>query len=131
MSATGTIFMALADPTRRTVLRQLAEQSPATATSLAAAFPITRQALLKHLTLLERAGLVTASRHGRERRYELTPEPLEEVAQWVHELGALWDARLLRLKALVEHGDAQEVPREHASTSSEAGLKRARRRKSG
>ena len=96
------VFAALADPTRRSLVDHLAGHSPKTATQLAAVYPITRQGILKHLTVLEDAGLVRAQQAGREKRYSLTPEPLADVAAWVAEIGALWDARLLRLKALVE-----------------------------
>lgn len=96
------IFAALADPTRRQLLTDLAEGHPKTATQLAAEYPITRQAILKHLTILADAGLVTVQQQGREKRYTLTPEPLEEVEQWVKAISAKWGERLLRLKALLE-----------------------------
>jgi DNA-binding transcriptional ArsR family regulator len=96
------VFAALADPTRRSLVGHLAGHSPKTATQLAAVYPITRQGILKHLAVLEDAGLVRAQQAGREKRYSLTPEPLADVTAWVAEIGALWDARLLRLKALVE-----------------------------
>ncbi|HMQ34063.1 MAG TPA: metalloregulator ArsR/SmtB family transcription factor [Chloroflexaceae bacterium] len=96
------IFAALADPTRRSLVGHLAGHSPKTATQLAAVYPITRQGILKHLAVLEQAGLVRVEQAGREKRYSLTPAPLADVAAWVAEIGALWDARLLRLKALVE-----------------------------
>jgi DNA-binding transcriptional ArsR family regulator len=96
------VFAALADPTRRSLVGYLAGHSPKTATQLAALYPITRQGVLKHLAVLEDAGLVLAQQAGREKRYSLTPEPLADVAAWVAEIGALWDTRLLRLKALVE-----------------------------
>ena len=98
------VFAALADPTRRDLLVNLAENSPKTATQLAAEYPITRQGLLKHLHILEGAGLVAVSQRGREKRYTLTPEPLGDVDEWIRQLGAKWDERLLRLKALLENG---------------------------
>jgi DNA-binding transcriptional ArsR family regulator len=98
------VFAALADPTRRSLLLNLAEQSPKTATQLAEEYPITRQGILKHLRILNDAGLVTVWKAGREKQYALTPEPLGELEQFVRELNDLWDARLLRLKALVEGG---------------------------
>jgi DNA-binding transcriptional ArsR family regulator len=96
------IFTALADPTRRQLLAKLAESSPKTATQLAAEYPITRQAILKHLTILAEAGLVTVQQQGRDKQYTLTPEPLGEVEQWVEAISARWEARLLRLKVLLE-----------------------------
>lgn len=100
------IFTALADPTRRQLLTNLAERSPRTATQLAAEYPITRQGILKHLQVLEEAGLVAVQQQGREKRYTLTPEPLLELDRWAKEISAKWDARLLRLKAYLE----QEQP---------------------
>ncbi len=102
------LFAALADPTRRSLVAHLASHSPKSATQLAAVYPITRQGILKHLMVLEEAGLVKVQRAGREKRYILTPEPLRELAAWVAEVGAIWDARLLRLKALVEEDQGDE-----------------------
>lgn len=96
------VFAALADPMRRSLLVHLAEHSPKTATQLASVYPITRQGILKHLTVLEEAGLVGVHQQGRDRRYSLTPEPLNELEQWIKDLGAKWDERLFRLKKLVE-----------------------------
>lgn len=97
------VFAALADPTRRSLLLNLAEHSPKTATQLAEEYPISRQGILKHLKILDEAGLVTVYQAGREKRYTLTPEPLGELDQFIRELTAKWDTRLLRLKALVEN----------------------------
>lgn len=97
------LFAALADPIRRGLLVNLAEHSPRTATQLAEDYPITRQGILKHLTILESAGLVVVHQLGREKRYTLTPEPLEELGQWIDNIGAKWDERLLRLKSLLEN----------------------------
>lgn len=97
------VFAALADPMRRRLLLTLARSSPRTATQLAAEYPITRQGILKHLDVLEGAGLVTVQQHGREKQYTLTPEPLTELEQWIKDLGAIWDGRLLRLKTLLEN----------------------------
>jgi DNA-binding transcriptional ArsR family regulator len=99
------VFAALADPIRRSLLINLAERSPRTATQLAQEYPITRQGILKHLTILEGAGLVTVQQKGREKRYTLTPEPLTELDRWIDALNAKWDARLARLKDLVERDE--------------------------
>jgi DNA-binding transcriptional ArsR family regulator len=93
----GAVFSALADPTRREVVRSLAEESGLTASLLAGQLPITRQAVSKHLNALSEAGLVTARREGRETRYTLTPAPLAEAIDWMTAVGAEWDARLQRL----------------------------------
>jgi DNA-binding transcriptional ArsR family regulator len=102
------VFAALADPMRRKLLVKLAETSPKTATQLAQEYPITRQGILKHLTILEAAGLVVVHQAGREKRYTLTPEPLSELEQWIKDIGAKWDERLLRLKTLLEDQQADE-----------------------
>lgn len=100
---TDSLFTALADPTRRQLLTTLAENSPRTATQLATHFPITRQGVLKHLDILEQAGLVRIQPKGREKQYSFTPAPLQEVSGWVQALSAKWDERLLRLKTFVEN----------------------------
>jgi DNA-binding transcriptional ArsR family regulator len=100
------VFAALADPMRRSLLVNLAENSPRTATQLAEEYPITRQGILKHLNILEEAGLVAVHQKGREKRYSLTPEPLTELEQWIKDLESLWDKRLLRLKTLLENEEA-------------------------
>lgn len=102
------VFAALADPMRRKLLVKLAEISPRTATQLAQEYPITRQGILKHLTILEAAGLVAVHQEGRDKRYTLTPEPLSELEQWINAIGAIWDERLVRLKTLLEQGQVEE-----------------------
>jgi DNA-binding transcriptional ArsR family regulator len=96
----GAVFAALADPTRRTVLRRVAEEGPVTATELAGHLPVSRQAVAKHLAVLEEAGLVVPRRHGRENRFEATPGPLAEAGAWLARAEAAWDDRLGRLAAL-------------------------------
>jgi DNA-binding transcriptional ArsR family regulator len=92
------IFDALADSTRREVLRRLAEQGPQTPTELADDLPVTRQAVSKHLDVLGRAGLVSSARAGRETRFTFQPEPLTDAAEWMADVGGTWDARLAALK---------------------------------
>ncbi len=99
------IFTALADPLRRNLLVNLAQNSPRTATQLKADYEITRQGILKHLNILEDAGLVIVQQQGREKRYSFRPEPLNEVDEWVKALSDKWDERLLRLKAFLENED--------------------------
>ena len=93
----GAVFSALADPTRREVVRSLATQPGLTASHLAGELPMTRQAVAKHLNALSGAGLVQARREGRETRYTLTPAPLAEAIDWMTAVGAQWDERLARL----------------------------------
>jgi ArsR family transcriptional regulator, cadmium/lead-responsive transcriptional repressor len=101
------LFGALADPTRREVLRSLAEQPGLTASRLAGELPMTRQAVSKHLSALSGAGLVTARREGRETRYTLTPAPLAEAIDWMTSVGAEWDERLERLRRSAQSGRAR------------------------
>lgn len=90
------MFGALADPTRRGLLSALGER-PATATELSSALPISRQAVVKHLSALAEAGLVTRERSGREVRYSVTPAPLSGAVSWIATVGAQWDERLATL----------------------------------
>jgi len=92
------IFTALADATRREVIRALSEQGPSTATGIAAKLPVTRQAVTKHLHALAEAGLVTATRRGREMLYQIVPRPLTDAVFWMADLGARWDERLAALR---------------------------------
>ncbi len=93
----GALFAALADSTRRQVVRSLAGAEPVTASRLAGELPMTRQAIAKHLGARERAGLVEPHREGRETRYRLTPEPLDDAIEWMEEVGVRWDRSLERL----------------------------------
>ena len=92
----GAVFGALADPMRRRLLSAIAEH-PATATELATALPISRQAVAKHLSSLSQAGLLERTRSGRDVRYRVTPEPLSDAVSWMAEVGGQWDERLARL----------------------------------
>jgi len=99
------VFTALADPTRREVLRLVSERGPTSATTLERELPVSRQAVVKHLVVLGRAGLVARRRQGQEVRYSLVPEPLDAAAQWIASVGARWDDRLSRLRALLTDAD--------------------------
>jgi DNA-binding transcriptional ArsR family regulator len=94
----GPVFAALADPTRRHLVDHLAQRGDATATELSSSLPITRQAVSKHLSLLEDAGLVEATREGREVRYALNTPPLDDAMAWMAAVGARWDERLAALR---------------------------------
>jgi DNA-binding transcriptional ArsR family regulator len=96
--STAAVFDALADPTRRRLLETVARQGPVTATSLAASATISRQAISKHLGVLEAAGVLRADRVGREVRFGVVPGALEGAAHWMAEVGAAWDDRLGRLR---------------------------------
>ena len=96
------VFAALGDPGRRSLVQAVAERGSATATELAAELPVTRQAVAKQLGALADAGLLRATRAGRETRYEVTPEPLEDAVAWMVELGSAWDDRLGALSRSLE-----------------------------
>jgi len=95
------VYHAVADPTRRAILDRL-RRGAAPATELAAGFRMSRPAVSKHLGVLRRARLVRQRREGRRRIYQVTPAPLEAVAQWVESYRAFWHLNLLRLKRHVE-----------------------------
>jgi DNA-binding transcriptional ArsR family regulator len=99
---TDAVFAALADPTRRQVVRELAEEGPATATELAGRLPVTRQAVAKHLGALGEAGLVAGERTRRGVEFRLTPEPLGDAMEWMVDVGGKWDRRLDALRQLLE-----------------------------
>jgi DNA-binding transcriptional ArsR family regulator len=96
------VFEALADPTRRAVIRALADDGPSTLADLTRQLPVTRQAVAKHLVVLQDAGLVATDGPVRGRRYTFTPRPLSEAMSWIVDVGAGWDERLARLKRQVE-----------------------------
>lgn len=100
----GAVFGALSDPTRRALLAAIAQQPEATATELAAELPISRQAVLKHLTALADAGLLDRERAGREVRYRVTPAPLSDAVSWMAEVGGQWDERLATLSRQLGSG---------------------------
>jgi DNA-binding transcriptional ArsR family regulator len=104
-TAVEEVLVALADPTRRQLLDVLAGRGEATATTLAVDLPVSRQAVVKHLVTLSKAGLVTGQREGREMRYAVRPDPLGETARWLDQLAAQWDARLVAIKRLAESAD--------------------------
>jgi len=102
-----TTFQALADPTRRAVL-DLLRRGNQPAGQIAAAFPVSRPAISRHLRLLRRAHLVCEHREGRHRVYQLNPEPLRVVDTWIDQYRRFWAVRLSNLKTLVESEYAGE-----------------------
>ncbi|MGX9134798.1 ArsR/SmtB family transcription factor [Rummeliibacillus sp. JY-2-4R] len=106
MHAEHDIFQAIADPTRRKLLKLLAEQELPIA-GIAKQFPISRTAINKHLQVLLEAGLVTNNRVGRENRYTLNPYPLSELKNWLRFFEPYWDEKLLALKEFVERDESE------------------------
>jgi DNA-binding transcriptional ArsR family regulator len=96
------LWSAVGDPTRRRLLDQLLSDGTGTATSLSEHVPVTRQAVAKHLDVLDRAGLVHGTAVGRERRYRVDEAQLARAVAQLASVGATWDARLRRIKEIAE-----------------------------
>jgi DNA-binding transcriptional ArsR family regulator len=90
-------FSALADPTRRAIIARLAEEGEVTVNELAEPFPLSVQAVSKHLKVLERAGLITRGRTAQLRPSRLEGAPLRAVAEWLEQYRGIWEGRLDRL----------------------------------
>src|SRR3954467_1094143 len=107
MSAAATadvdeLWSAVGDPTRRRVLEVILDRGEATATTVAGELPVTRQAIAKHLAVLDRAGLVESTRRGRELRYAIRPQRLDAATRAIARVAADWDARLAAIKRIAE-----------------------------
>jgi DNA-binding transcriptional ArsR family regulator len=96
------LWSAVGDPTRRRMLDLLLAGGGGTATTLSEQLPVTRQAVAKHLGVLDRAGLVHSAPAGRERRYEVDEAQLARAVAQLSAVGATWDARLRRIKRIAE-----------------------------
>lgn len=96
------LFAALGDETRLALVARLCAGGPLSITSLAEGTDVTRQAITKHLDVLADAGLVRDVRRGRERIWEITPERLSVARRYLESIAEQWDARIDRLRALVE-----------------------------
>jgi DNA-binding transcriptional ArsR family regulator len=103
-AAADQVFAALADPTRRQLLELLGEQAAASATALAGQLPVSRQAVVKHLAVLQQSDLVTRRRDGREVVFTVHPERLVATASWMTSVAASWQQRLQLLKQAAEAG---------------------------
>ena len=96
------LWSAVGDPTRRRMLDLLLDRGGGTATTLSEQLPVTRQAVAKHLGVLDRVGLVHVTPAGRERRYEVDEAQLARAVAQLSSVGAAWDARLQRIKRIAE-----------------------------
>ncbi|MFW6074496.1 MAG: ArsR/SmtB family transcription factor [Chloroflexota bacterium] len=99
------VFAALADPSRRAVLEQLALDGEGTATTVAEHLPISRQAVVKHLARLDRAQLVESRRRGREVLYTVQPDRLAATARGIEAIASSWDRTLAELKRIAEESE--------------------------
>ena len=115
------LWAAVADPTRRRLLDALLAQGDATATTLARELPVTRQAVAKHLAVLDRAGLVEGGRQGREVRYAVRPERLDLAARSLARVASQWDQRLLAIKRIAESAARARERNELDQTTKEVG----------
>lgn len=96
------VFAALGDGTRLSLVAKLCAGQPRSITQLTEGSKLTRQAITKHLRVLESAGIVHSMRAGRESLFEFDPEPIVDVREYLHQVSEQWDQALARLKALVE-----------------------------
>jgi DNA-binding transcriptional ArsR family regulator len=96
------VFAALGDKTRLALVAHLCSGEPASISRLADDSKLTRQAITKHLGVLERAGIVRSAYSGRERLFRFEPEPLNELQQYLTSVSKQWDQTLARLKSHVE-----------------------------
>jgi DNA-binding transcriptional ArsR family regulator len=101
------LWAAIADPSRRRVLDLLVQQGEASASWLAGQVPFTRQAVAKHLIVLEEAGLVSRRKQGREVLYRVEAERLDQASRAMAEVAQRWDRRLDTIKRLAEAAHAQ------------------------
>jgi ArsR family transcriptional regulator, cadmium/lead-responsive transcriptional repressor len=108
------LWSAIGDPSRRQVLDLLVGNGGVSASWLAGRVPFSRQAVAKHLVVLERAGLVSRRKHGREVLYEVEAERLDQATQAMAELAAQWDKRLSAIKRLAETAHAENRKRDRS-----------------
>lgn len=101
------LWSAIADPSRRQVLDLLVGHGAASASWLAGRVPFTRQAVAKHLAVLERAGLISRRKQGREVRYQVDAARLDQATRAMADLAAQWDRRLSAIKQLAEAAHAE------------------------
>jgi predicted transcriptional regulator len=96
------LWSAIGDPTRRRLIDLLLAEGQGTATTLSERLPVTRQAVTKHLVILDRVGLVRSAASGREKRYHVDEAQLGRAVAQLNSVGELWDARLRRIKSIAE-----------------------------
>lgn len=104
LRARAPVFAALGDETRLALIARLSSGAPRSIAQLTEGSKLTRQAISKHLRVLEGAGLVHSARTGRESRFELEPRSLDDARRFLEQVSAQWDQALARLKSFVEDG---------------------------
>ncbi|WP_018500862.1 ArsR/SmtB family transcription factor [Parafrankia discariae] len=114
------LWSAIGDPTRRRMLDLLLSEGHGTATTLSQRLPVTRQAVAKHLVVLDRVGLVRATPAGREKQYRVDDAQLARAVAQLSSVGSAWDARLRRIKGIAE--SIQRVQRAGVAEDQEDGV---------
>jgi DNA-binding transcriptional ArsR family regulator len=109
------LWSAVGEPTRRRMLDQLLLDGGGTATSLSEHLPVTRQAVSKHLDVLDRSGLVHSTAVGREKRYRVDEAQLARAVAQLAAVGETWDARLRRIKKIAETVQQSQPPKDKGS----------------
>jgi DNA-binding transcriptional ArsR family regulator len=105
LESSAPVFAALGDPTRLQLVARLSSSGPTSIARLTSGMHVTRQAVTRHLEVMESAGLARGSRHGRERRWQLQPERLHSARQSLDRISEWWDDALSRLKSSLESAD--------------------------
>ena len=121
-------FGALADPTRRAILAQLAT-GEASVAQLAAPFAMSQPAISKHLKVLERAGLISRGRDAQRRPRRIEAQPLAEANEWLERYRKIWEANFERLDALLEEMKAMQVKRDDKRAKGPTQVTRTKRRR--
>jgi len=107
------VFKALADHHRRHLLDSLSQTDGQTLTELCAQLPMSRFGAMKHLRILEEAGLVTTRKVGREKLHYLNPAPIQDIAAWVEHYRRLWEERFDRLEVVLQELQQKEQSNDH------------------
>jgi DNA-binding transcriptional ArsR family regulator len=102
LKARASVFAALGDETRLSVLARLGTGTPQSISRLTAGTKLSRQAVTKHLHVLEAVGVVRSVRTGRENLFALEPKPIEDIRRYLDEVSRQWDDALARMKSFVE-----------------------------
>jgi len=118
-------FAALADPTRRALLARLDEAESVTISELARPFPVSLPAIMKHLDVLNDAGLIQRTKTGRSVACRLTPAPMEQAMNWLAHYERYWTEQLDRLAAFLENEEWQANPASPSSAASKPRRKKS------
>ena len=113
------LWSAVGDPTRRRMLDLLLREGSGTATSLSEHLPVTRQAVAKHLVVLDRAGLVHGATAGRERQFRVDETQLARAVAQLAEVGSAWDRRLRRIQRIAETIERRQPKADHQTEKEE------------